>query len=101
VKAQLRHGRADGAACEVPNPPPETLRVEVFAEDVEETARPVLPGEEFPTIESEAHGYRLKGRIITEAGKEATTRIVTADYVYDESLDPKLIEHSVALEPAG
>jgi hypothetical protein len=69
----------------------------MFTETVEQTARPVAPGEEFPTIDSEAYGYRFVSKILTEAGKEAPTRIVTADYMYDPMLDADAAEHIVSL----
>lgn len=98
MQAIFRNGPADGAACVVSEPPRETLCVEVFAEDVERSAQPVPPGASFPTIESEAHGYRLDGMILTEAGKEAHTRMVIARYRFDENLNPQLAEQSVAVE---
>jgi hypothetical protein len=62
---------------------------------VKETAQPVAPGTELPTIESEAYGYRFVNKSGTQVGGDLRTMKWTADYLYDEALDPELAKHAV------
>jgi hypothetical protein len=96
MKVLLTNGPADGEMRNVPDSPPATLRVEVFAE-VEEAARGIAPGEEFPTITPEAYGYRLSGPVGTQIGADPQTVKWHAHYVYDETLDPELAEHTICV----
>ena len=89
MKALLIDGPADGQTCDVPDPAPSTLLVETLTEDVEETAQLVAPGEEFPTLESKAFGYRLRGPVGTQIGGDRKAMEWHAQYVYDEALNPE------------
>jgi hypothetical protein len=96
MKALLTGGPADGQTCDVPDSLPSTLLVEVLSED-EETTQPAAPGEEFPTIESDVFGYRLRGPVGTQTGGSPKTMPLGAQYVYDEALNPERAEHTVTL----
>jgi hypothetical protein len=97
MKALLIDGPADGQTCDVPDSLPSTLLVEVLSEDTEETAQSVPPGEEFPTIESDLVGYRLRGPVGTQIGGDPKTMQWHARYVCDEALNPERAEHTVSL----
>jgi hypothetical protein len=98
VRAQYRDGPVHGQLHEVPDPPPNTVRVEVFTELVEHTAQPIPPGGEFPGMESKGYGYRFTNKIVTSVGNDPGGQTLTADYLYDAALDPDLAQHTISLE---
>ncbi|MGD0452399.1 MAG: hypothetical protein ABSB69_02270 [Solirubrobacteraceae bacterium] len=97
MNAIIRDGPAGGAVVEVPQPPPETLSVEVRPEVPE---GPIRPGDEFPTVSGPAHGYRLSqpvGMVGTQIGNDPGTATWMAFYGYDEGANAELAEHAVSV----
>jgi hypothetical protein len=97
MNAIIRDGPAGGAVVEVPQPPPNTLSIEVRPEVPE---GPIQPGDEFPTVSGPTCGYRLSqpvGMVGTQIGGDPATLTWMAFYAYDEGANVELAEHAVSV----